>query len=236
MLQRNSSTPLYQQIAEILIVGIRSGRYKPGDKLPSEYELCRAYSVSRMTVRLALSQLIQQGLVESVHGKGSFVRQPFYLDRRKIVSFSDTLRSKGLHGKTLIERYGETEEPPFEDKCFNLNLLAFTEDTPFVLYCSYMPMELGQKMKEAAEQAVREGRPFSTFELYPYLDRKPARAEQEFSAADADAELAALLKIPKGRAVLVVRSYYYDENDVLLEFKRAYYRPDLSTFCIQREV
>lgn len=236
MLQRNSSTPLYQQIAEILSVGIHSGRYKPGDKLPSENELCRIYSVSRMTVRLALSQLLQQGLIESIHGKGSFVRQSVFLGRRKIMSFSETLRRRGLRGRTVIESCGETEDASFAGECFNLNLLAFTEDNPFALYCSYMPMELGQKMKAAAEQGVREGRPFSSYELYQYLDQKPARVEQEFSAANADAELAALLKVSKGKAVLVVRSYYYDENDVLLEFKRAYYRPDLSAFCIQREV
>ncbi len=236
MLQHNSSTPLYQQIAEILSVGIHSGRYKPGDKLPSEHELCRTYSVSRMTVRLALSQLIQRGLIESFHGKGSFVKEPARLDRLKCIGFSENLRRRGIRGSTVIQSWGETEDPSFEGKCFNLNLLAFTEDNPFVLYSSYMPMELGQKMKEAAEQAVREGRPFSTYDLYPYMDQKPTRAEQEFSAADADAELAALLKIPKGRAVLILRSFFYDENDVLLEFKRAYYRPDLSAFCIQREV
>lgn len=237
MLQHNSSTPLYQQIAEILAIGIRSGRYQPGDKLPSEHELCREYSVSRMTVRLALSQLIQQGLVQSFHGKGTFVKEPILrYDTRKIVGFSETLRRRGLQGKTIIESCGEAEEASFEGKCYNLNLLGFAEGKPFVLYRSYLKPELGLQMKAAAELTVREGKAFSSYELYRYLDKKPARVEQEIMAANADAALAAVMHIPKGKAVLVVLSYYYDENGELLEFKRAYYRSDICVFRLQREV
>ena len=238
MLQHNSSTPLYQQIAEILAAGIRTGQYRPGDKLPSEYELCQTYSVSRMTVRLALSQLIQQGLIYSVHGKGSFVNQPILrYDTRKIMGFSETLRRRGLQGYTVISHCGMTaEETTFGGECLNLDLLGYAGDRPFVLYRSYLPPELGQKMKAAAEQAVKEGKPFSSYELYQYLDRKPARVEQEISAANADTALAARLCIPKGKAVLVAVSYYYDENGDLLEYKKAYYRSDICMFRLQREV
>lgn len=238
MLDHNASTPLYQQIAEILAACIRTGRYRPGDKLPSEYELCRMYDVSRMTVRLALSQLIQQGLIYSAHGKGSFVNQPiFRYDTRKIVGFSETLRRRGLKGYTAIANCEmTTEEEVFEGECLNLDLLGYAGDKPFVLYRSYLPPELGQKMKAAAEKAVKESRAFSSYELYGYLDEKPARVEQEISAADADAALAERLCIPKGKAVLVAVSYYYDEKGNLLEYKKAYYRSDVCMFRLQREV
>lgn len=237
MLQHNSSTPLYQQIAEILTLGIRSGKYQPGDKLPSENELCQEYAVSRMTVRLALSQLIQQGLVQSVHGKGTFVKEPVVsYNMRKIIGFSDTMRRRGLDGHTIIESCVEMKEPPVEGFCVNLNLLGYAGNTPLVIYCSYLRPEQAEKMKAAAETAVAEGRAFSTYELYQQMEKKPARVEQELRAVDADATVAGLLKISKGKAIMLVQSYYYDEDGELLEFKRAYYRPGSCSFHIQREV
>lgn len=238
MLKKKSSQPLYQQIAETLASGIHSGQYQPGDKLPSEYELCQMYSVSRMTVRLALGQLIQQGLIYSVHGKGSFVNQPILrYDTRKIVGFSETLRQRGLEGHTVIANCEVTkEESVFPGKCVNLDLVGYAGEQPFVFYRSYLLPDLGQQMKEAAEQAVKEGRPFSTYELYEYMDRKPVRVEQEITATDADASLAAVLKISKGKAVLVAVSCYYDADGSLLEYKKAYYRSDICAFRLQREV
>ena len=237
MLKHNSTTPLYQQIAEILNVAIRSGQYKPGDKLPSEYELCREYSVSRMTIRLALSQLIQRGLVQSVHGKGTYVKEPaISYNMRKIVGFSDTMRRRGLDGHTVIERWVEEAEPPVEGFTTNLNLLGYAGATPLVLYCSYFRPEQGKKMKAAAEAAMAEGKGFSSYELYREMEKKPARVEQELRAVDADAVVAGTLKITKGKAIMEVLSYYYDEAGDLIEFKRAYYRPGSCSFHLQREI
>ena len=237
MLQRNSSTPLYQQVAEILTIGIRSGQYRPGDKLPSEHELCREYGISRMTVRLALSQLIQQGLVRSVHGKGTFVKEPVVsYNMKKIVGFSDTMRRRGLEGHTVIESCVETEDPPIEGFSVNLNLLGYAGSTPLVIYRSYLRPEQAELMKAAAEAAIEEGRAFSTYELYQTMEKKPARVEQELRAVDADAAVAGLLKISRGKAIMLVLSYYYDEDGNLMEFKRAYYRPGSCSFHLQREI
>lgn len=66
----------YEIIAEQLKKSIECGDFLPGQKLPSESELCRSFGASRLSVRSALGQLAAQGLVQTYQGKGSFVREP----------------------------------------------------------------------------------------------------------------------------------------------------------------
>ena len=65
--------PLHHQIKESLTLQIASGQWRPEDEVPSEAELCRHYGVSRGTIRRALADLENQGLVERRQGKGTFV-------------------------------------------------------------------------------------------------------------------------------------------------------------------
>ena len=67
------SGPLYQRVANDITAHITSGRWRPGDKLPSERELCEHYSVSQITVRRALRELAHEGRVYSHHGLGWFI-------------------------------------------------------------------------------------------------------------------------------------------------------------------
>ena len=71
-LQKHS--PLYMQVRDRLLEQIQGGDIPPNGKLPSEHEICREFEVSRTTARLAVEDLIQQGLVIRLPGKGSFVR------------------------------------------------------------------------------------------------------------------------------------------------------------------
>src|SRR4030066_407139 len=71
-----SPVPLYSQIREILRQRILDGTYQPHQKMPSESELIRAFRVSRITVRQALSDLQRAGLVFKIHGKGTYVSKP----------------------------------------------------------------------------------------------------------------------------------------------------------------
>ncbi|HLI13028.1 MAG TPA: GntR family transcriptional regulator [Alphaproteobacteria bacterium] len=74
-IDRTSPVPFYFQLAEALEGEIRSGRWTPGTRLPSEPELCEHYALSRTTVRQALARLEQRGLIERLKGQGTFVRR-----------------------------------------------------------------------------------------------------------------------------------------------------------------
>ncbi len=72
MIDKKSYTPLYIQLAEELRRKIFSGEIKVNDKLPSETEMIETYKLGRLTVRSALSILVNEGLVEKRHGMGTF--------------------------------------------------------------------------------------------------------------------------------------------------------------------
>ncbi len=74
MTVKDIKTPLYRQLADIIKNDIKNGIFAPGSKLPSENELARKYNMSRLTARQAVTVLVNEGLVERYHGKGSFCK------------------------------------------------------------------------------------------------------------------------------------------------------------------
>ena len=72
-LDRSSAVPYYVQLKKALQSKIQNGVYAPGELIPTEIELCRQYGISRHTVRQALSELVKEGVVYRVPGKGTFV-------------------------------------------------------------------------------------------------------------------------------------------------------------------
>jgi GntR family transcriptional regulator len=67
---------VYERLADELRQGIVSGKYKPGDRLPSTLELMERTGVANLTVRGAYRALIEEGLVESISKRGFYVRRP----------------------------------------------------------------------------------------------------------------------------------------------------------------
>jgi GntR family transcriptional regulator len=73
---KQSDVPLYRQVVTIIRGQIADGHLRPGDKLPSEPELCELYAVSRATIRQAFNELDRDGLIERSAGRGTFVLSP----------------------------------------------------------------------------------------------------------------------------------------------------------------
>lgn len=68
-------TPLYTQVEAYVRDRIRSGRWKPGKRLPSENQLCQQFDVSRITIRGAMAKLVEEGALYRVQGRGTFVSE-----------------------------------------------------------------------------------------------------------------------------------------------------------------
>lgn len=73
-INRDSFEPAYMQLVRILREQISDGRFRPGDRLPSESQLCKSFQVSPMTVRRAINVLLEQGVVSTAQGRGTFVK------------------------------------------------------------------------------------------------------------------------------------------------------------------
>lgn len=75
-MEKEEMTPLYKKLIDDLKKLIEDGKFKQGDLLPSENELCKSYKTTRPTVRQALAGLTNMGYITRHHGKGSIVSEP----------------------------------------------------------------------------------------------------------------------------------------------------------------
>ncbi len=73
-IDRRSYEPAYAQLVDLLRLQIADGTLRPGDQLPSESQLCKLYRVSPMTVRRAINILVDQGVISTAPGSGTFVK------------------------------------------------------------------------------------------------------------------------------------------------------------------
>ena len=90
--------PLYEQIHEDMLNKVAKQVWKPGQRIPSEMELCEIYGVSRITIRKAIEDMVRSGHLTRYRGKGTFVQAELIENRlSKFYSFSETLKSKGIH-------------------------------------------------------------------------------------------------------------------------------------------
>ena len=102
MLDTNSLKPLYIQLEAEIRQALREKKYLPGDRLPSEEELCEQYQVSRITVRKAIQQLTDQHILEKHRGKGTFVSTPSRSVDLKEHGFTNYLSAIGHKSHHLL--------------------------------------------------------------------------------------------------------------------------------------
>jgi len=74
-IDRDSFEPAYNQLVNILRRKIAAGEYRPGDRLPSEAELCNQYQVSTITARRAIKILVEQDIAETRQGHGTYLKK-----------------------------------------------------------------------------------------------------------------------------------------------------------------
>lgn len=100
-IDKKSPIPAYYQLKKIILTKIEKGEFDLSQPIPSERDLSEALNISRMTVRQALSQLVTEGVLYREKGKGTFVSK-IKIEQRNIMSFSDTVRNKGLNPSTKV--------------------------------------------------------------------------------------------------------------------------------------
>jgi GntR family transcriptional regulator len=106
-IDKNSPIPAYYQLKTMLLERIQSGFYKPGHPIPSERELSDKLHITRMTVRQAVNQLVQEGVLYREKGNGTFVSRSKF-QQKNIMSFSDMVQYMGQTPSTRILHFEET--------------------------------------------------------------------------------------------------------------------------------
>lgn len=106
---KKSPVPIYFQLKQIIIEKIRHGIWKSGDMISSEREFSEMFQVSRMTIRQALNELVNEGILYREKGVGTFVNRP-RVEQMDIMSFTEAATNIGLEASTKVEVF-ETEVP-----------------------------------------------------------------------------------------------------------------------------
>src|SRR5436305_14943238 len=103
ILERSNPLPLYYQLKEVLRQQIQAGHLAPHTAIPSEPELVARYHVSRATVRQALSELVNEGLLYRQHGKGTFVCEPrVQQTQSELTSLTEEIQRRGKSRVSLL--------------------------------------------------------------------------------------------------------------------------------------
>ena len=229
---RGPGVTAHGQIEDWLADAIASGQLKPGDRLPTEQSLAAWLGVSRMTLRHALAELAQRGLVTRTVGRagGTFVAEPKLVqDLTVLAGFSEQLRRHGLVAGARV--------------------LAATEITASPAACAALELEAGEAVYEVRRLRLADGKPIliehSLFparhcpgllesrldgSLYELLEQKygqrPHRAKESLEPVTAGVREAEALGVAEGAPLMLVERTAYAQDGTPLEFARDLFRGD----------
>ena len=227
----NRKQPLYDQLVDVLSEKIEH-EFLPGDMLPSERDLSQRYGLSRMTVRLALQELENLGLVVRQHGRGTFVadRSVHAANLTQTYSFTQQMREMGRNPKTITLEFAEIEADKslaehmglrLGDNVIKIDRLRCADDMPLMVERTHLPMRKFMTFK----RPMLEGK-----SLYEVIEgdfhEKVRVAEEEFYASIARPTDARLLGIGEGAPVLDLERVTYNTHNEIIEYTLSVARAD----------
>ncbi len=236
-IDKESPVPLYAQLKEIIKDEINSSNFKPGQLIPSERELVDLFEVSRPTVRQAVNELVNEGILNKKKGLGTFVAKPKIRQQflENLTSFQNEMREKGLPYATKVIDMKEVKTNSSLKEIFGehhtdffyLERLRYINNNPVVLVSTYIP-------KSLAEGLLSED--LTNVSLYETLQSKYGlqihRAIRVMEAVNSSDYESKFLEIEPDAAIMFIKTTGYLLNDEIFEYSIARYRGDLSTFTV----
>lgn len=239
MIDRTSPIPMYLQVKQELEELIRNGSLKPGDRISSESELCKQYGVSRITAKKTLDEMVKDGCLYRIQGRGSFVQGP-KIDHKlsNFYSFTEEVKARGMVASSIILLF-ETVKPKEDVKeklgitndemVYYLQRIRKADDTLIALDHSYIPCTVCQGLSREDMEA------HSLYEMLNSRGVMPDKAIESFSAASLNREQARLLGEKAGTAVLKVCRQTYC-NGRVVEYNYRYYKGDQYSYTVELNV
>jgi DNA-binding GntR family transcriptional regulator len=229
-----SGSSLHQQVTSDLLARIQSGQLAPGQPIPTEAELCREYGVSRITIRRALSALVERRLVVRRPGIGSFVsgRQSGLREFNLIGFLDDRLNYSRKMLRDVVERtdpqIGAALGLESGDAVQHVCVLIHDRGDPFAIYDAYSADTQDRRMTEADFADPVQ----SAHAMGERLGRRIIRAEQELDAVSVDHSAATALGLPVGTPIIRARRVYYTKGDQPLRYSVIHYHPAHYRFIV----
>lgn len=224
-IDRSSPTPLYYQLAQAIEGAITGGALPAGSRLENEILLAERYGLSRPTVRRAVQELVDKGLLVRKRGVGTQVIQPHVRRSVELTSLYEDLARAGETPRTAVlslERLPAPADVAEEldlaegDEITVVRRLRRSRGEPLALMTNYLP----DRFRPTAEELSERG-------LYQYLRRQGVHlrvAHQRIGARLARAEEARLLEEPPRAALLTMERTAFDDQGLAVEHGRHVYR------------
>jgi GntR family transcriptional regulator len=235
VIRRDVSMPYYEQLKDLILDQIERDGLKPGDLLPSEAEICDRYGISRTVVRQAIGDLVNDGLLHRMRGKGTFVSRPKLREQfmETTAGFFEDLNAKGHRVLSSVLSLGLVEATPkVADalglrkgaSCIELVRLRSVNDEVVAFTKSYVISSQNGLLEDLAAADLRRT------SLYRFLETRWAitisSGHRSVEATKADARLARLLGIRSADPVLYIESVGRNAAGVAIEHFQAWHRAD----------
>ncbi len=224
--------PAYQQIEQWLTDLISAGRLTPGDRLPREADLAAVIGVSRMTLRQALSALDNRGVVRRIPGRsgGTFIAEPaIECDITGLAGFTEQLRRGQVRASARVlsattvpatARVAKALELARNAEVHEVVRVRRAHGQPLALERSFLPAELFPGLLDRRLTGSLYARMARDYDLAP---RSATEFLEPFVAGD---EVAALLSVPAGSALLRIERTAAAGSGRPVEYASDLFRPD----------
>lgn len=230
--------PLYQRIRDDLEGKIKNGHYKKGEYIPSEEKLVINYNASRTTIRNAIRELVSDGYLTIVRGKGTKVTSSKLSDNiPNLISFTEIIKQQGLKPSTLeirlgkiraTEKIAEKLDIDVDEEVLEIYRVRAVDDEPIAINQSFIPC----KFIETFDMLALKKR----HSLYKILKEdfniSIEMSIDNISAISADAYTAKTLNIVKGDPLLYIDRVAYDQNNNAIDYSKVIYRGDRYSHAI----
>lgn len=237
MIAKNSPVPVHVQLREILRHALEEGEYKPGDKFLSESEVAKRFGVSKATARRVMDDLLREGLIIRVPGKGTFVARRKFVERlTELIGFTKDMERRGHVPRTKVlqkkivrppEKVRELLKLEEGEGVLLLQRVRYASGEPMALQTAYVPLKFFPEIVDVDFE--RE----SLYAVFQRFGRTPAWAKQDMEAIVLqDEKQAELLGTSLGAPGLLSERLTYDLEGNPIEFTVTLFRGERYRFTV----
>ena len=227
-------------VAEAIECYILENQLQPDDKLPGERSLCEILGASRTLVRAAINQLVQEGVLYSKIGSGTYIEKPKVCRPLQVyIPFKSTVENEGRKFTTKVLSVTKAESDKniarhlhltIGQPVYELKRLRSIDDIPFMIDVSYIDAKRFGKL---------DNYDFSVKSLYTVLQQdyhtRVSKGNEKIGITFASQSEAAFLSVPEGDALFFISGLAYDENDLPIEYAKVVIKKDLVMFSCYLE-